>query len=143
MISQTEKKLNETDNSIKLKKVQIDQLTKDLENTILNEQIKLEKEKEKILEKLNENKKKAIRNFLTIKIIKEEIAKLALNKTNINSVVEIIKEFSRDPKFIENHQYFKDIIDEYERINSMIDESQNKNIIYEKYELNPDSIRKI
>ena len=118
-------------------------MTKVLEEVFKKEQEELEEEK-KILEKeLKEYKDNAIRHFLTIKIINEEIEKLTLNKSTVNSVYELIKQLSLNDKFIDNKRYFNGIIDEYQNIVKEIDQSNNKNGIYEKYGLDLDSIRKI
>ena len=88
-------------------------------------------------------KDKAIRQFLSIKIINEEIEKFYLNKSTINCVFELINQLSLNKKFIDNRKYFKEVIEEYQNIVKKIDQSNNKNEIYKKYGLDADSIRKI
>ena len=92
---------------------------------------------------LKKYKDKAIKHFLTIKIINEEIEKLTLNKSTINCVFELINQILLNKKFIDNRKYFKEVIEEYQNIVKKIDQSNNKNEIYKKYGLDADSIRKI
>ena len=92
---------------------------------------------------LKKYKDKAIKHFLTIKIINEEIEKFYLNKSTINCVFELINQILLNKKFIDNRKYFKEVIEEYQNIVKKIDQSNNKNEIYKKYGLDADSIRKI
>ena len=59
---------------------------------------------------MNEYKRDTLKQFLTIKILNEEIEKLILNKSTINSVSQLLNEFSLVHKFIDNREYFNDII---------------------------------
>ena len=134
-------------------------MTKVLEEVFKKEQEELEKEKKRLEKELKEYKDNAIRHFLTIKIINEEIEKLTLNKSTVNSVYELIKLLSLNDKFIDNKRYLNGIIKEYKEISDKIDDlkpkgnqstdkdkdsqSKKENIIYKKYGINAESIRKI
>ena len=144
IIKETEKKLNEKNKLIENKQKEMSKLTEVLEKNIKNEQKKLEDEKKKIERELKSYKHQAITQFLTIKIINEEVKKLTLNKDTINSVSELINEFSLDKQFIDNRQYFEEIIKEYEAVANEIDQSNEKaKEIYKRYDLDPEVIRKI
>ena len=142
-INEAKKNLDEKETIIKSKNKEATQMTKVLEEVFKKEQEKLEDEKKRLETELKKYKDNAIRHFLTIKIINEEIEKLTLNKSTVNSVYELIKQLSLNDKFIDNKRYFNGIIDEYQNIVKEIDQSNNKNGIYEKYGLDLDSIRKI
>ena len=141
-IDHVEQKMNEKNILIERWQKVISELNNVLEKNIKNEKKKLEDEKEKIEKKLKKNKLEVIKQFLTIRIIKEELKKLSLNKETINSVSELINEFSLDKKFIDNRQYFEEIIKDYERVSKEIEESNEKEV-YKRYDLDPESIRKI
>ena len=141
----------------------------DLEGTLKKEQNALEVDKENLEKNLNDYQKRAIEHFLRIKIINEEIQKLTLNKSTVNSVSELIKDLKHNEKFINKIDNFKGIITEYEKIDKEIEETKkqksnnnqsnkakdNKNTqedveqtkkinqIYMKYGVNADSVRKI
>ena len=143
-IEEAEKKLHEKDSLIQDKKNQINNLTNVLEGVYKSEQKRLEEEKESIEKELNRYKHNAIKQFLTIKIINEEIQKLTLNKATISSVTELINDLSFDKRFINNRQYFDEIIGEYEKVIKEIDETNgHPEKIYKRYDLDPESIRKI
>ena len=143
-IKEAQKKLNEKNKLIESKQKEISELTNVLEKNIKNEKKRLEDEKSKIENELKVYKQDALKQFLTIKIINEEVKKLTLNKDTINSVSELINEFSLDKQFIDNRQYFDEIIKEYENIITEIEQSNGKSgEIYRRYNLDPDSIRKI
>ena len=79
---------------------------------------------------------------MTIKIINDEIKNLTLNKDTINSVSELIDELSIDKRFINNRNYFEEIIQEYEKVNEEIEKSNgHPEIIYAKYNLNAEAIK--
>jgi len=143
-IKEAAKRLNEKNKLIEIKRNQISELTNVLEKNIKNEQKKLEDEKIEIEKELKNYKHEAIKKFLTIKIINEEVKKLTLNKDTINSVSELINEFSLDKQFIDNRQYFEEIMKEYEAIAKEIDQSNEKaKEVYKRYDLDPESIGKI
>ena len=142
-INEAKKNLDEKETIIKSKNEEATQMAQVLEEVFKKEQEKLEDEKKRLETELKKYKDNAIRHFLTIKIINEEIEKLTLNKSTVNSVYELIKQLSLNDKFIDNKRYFNGIIDEYQNIVKEIDQSNNKNGIYEKYGLDLDSIRKI
>ena len=142
-INQKENELNEKEKLIELKNTEVNNLTNFLENMIKNEKEKLEEAKSKIEKELKEFKEKAIKQFLTIKIINKKIEELTLNKSTINSVEALINGLSYDTKFVDNKQYFNGIFNEYEKISKEIDQSTNSKDIYGKYGLNVDSIGKI
>ena len=73
----------------------------------------------------------------------EEIEKLTLNKATINSVAELINDLSLDKRFINNRQYFDEILNEYDKVVKEIDSSNNKIDIYKRYDLNPEKIKKV
>ena len=118
-------------------------LKNDLEELYGKDKNKLKEERNKLEAELKKYKDNAIRHFLTIKIINEEIEKLTLNKSTINSVFELINQILLNKKFIDNRKYFNEVIEEYQNIVKKIDQSNNKNEIYKKYGLDADSIRKI
>ena len=142
-INEAKKNLDEKETIIKTKNEEATQMAQVLEEVFKKEQEKLEDEKKRLEKELKEYKDNAIRHFLTIKIINEEIEKLTLNKSTVNSVYELIKQLSLNDKFIDNKRYFNGIIDEYQNIVKEIDQSNNKNGIYKKYGLDLDLIRKI
>ena len=118
-------------------------LKNDLEELYGKDKNKLKEERNKLEAELKKYKDNAIRHFLTIKIINEEIEKLTLNKSTINSVFELINQLSLNKKFIDNRKYFNEVIEDYKNIVQKLNESNNKNEIYKKYGLDADSIRKI
>ena len=90
-------------------------------------------------------KENTIKQFLIIKLINEKIEKLTLNNSTINSVKDLINDFSLNNKFIEDRQYFNEIINEYEDI---VEEIGNKSPlesinIYKRYGLTEEYIKKI
>ena len=141
-IEESRKKLIEKDLFIQRKNQQLSDLTNALENVYKKEQKRLQEEKEKIQKKLDVYKYNAIKQFLTIKIINEEIQKLTLNKDRTYSVIEIMDDLSLDKKFINSRQYFDEIVNEYEKIVKEIDNSKNPNQIYKRYDLNQEAIIK-
>ena len=92
---------------------------------------------------LKTHKDNAIKHFLTIKIINEEIEKLTLNKSTINSVLDLMDQITLNKKFIDNRKYFTEIIEDYKKIIQELAQSNNKNDIYKKYGIDADSIRKL
>ena len=141
---ETETELQIKNSLIEEKKKAINNLTNLLENGYKKEKKKLEDEKINIEKELTIYKNDTIKQFLTIKIINDEVKNLTLNKDTINEVKELIDDLSKDKRFIDNREYFKDIIKEYEKIIKEIDESKgNANKIYERYNLDPELITKI
>ena len=140
-IDETKKKLNDKESMIKSKNEEVDKMTKALEEVYLTEQKKLQKEKEILEKDLKEFKDNAIRHFLTIKIINEEIEKLTLNKSTVNSVSELIEQLSLNRKYIDNRKCFNEIREEYQKIDNEINQSNNQNEIYKKYNIDAESIR--
>ena len=142
-INETKKKLNDKEAIIKSKNEEANRMTKALEEIYMQDQKNLQAEKETLEKELKKNKDNAIRHLLIIKIINEEIEKLTLNKSTINSVFELINQLSLNKKFIDNRKYFNEVIEDYKNIVQKLNESNNKNEIYKKYGLDADSIRKI
>ena len=118
-------------------------MTNALEEVYIKEQKRLQEEKKTLEKKLKEFKDNAIRHFLTIKIINEEIEKLTLNKSTINSVLDLMDQITLNKKFIDNRKYFTEIIEDYKKIIQELAQSNNKNDIYKKYGIDADSIRKL
>ena len=117
-------------------------LTNVLDGVCKNEKIRLEEKKGEIEKELEKCKKNAIKEFLTIKLINEEIKNLALNKDTINSVTELINELSLDSNFIKDKEMFDEVIEEYKKVIKEIDESNgHPEEIYRRYDLNPDSFK--
>ena len=143
-IKQAQKKLDDKDLLIKVKKEQMSNLTNILDSVYKNDRKRLEEEKKKIEKDLYDYKRDAIKQFLTIKIINEEISKLTLNKSTINSVTELITDLSTDKRFIKNIQYFDEIIKEYENVVKEIDNSKgHEDDIYKRYIIDPKLIRNL
>ena len=141
-IIEAEQKLKEKDSLIENKRQEIANLTNVLEDVFKNDQKKLENEKETIAKELNSFKQDAIKQFLTIKIINDEIKNLTLNKDTINSISELINELSLDQRFINNRSYFDEIIQEYEKINEEIEKSNgHPETIYARYNLKLEEIK--
>ena len=127
---------------IKSKDEEVSLIRNSLEE-ILKDLNKLQREKEVLEKEYKQNKDNAIKQFLIIKIINEEIEKLTLNKSTINSVSELIEQLSLNAKYIDKRKYFFELKEEYYKIAKIIEQSNNKNEIYKKYGLEPDSIRKL
>ena len=65
-----------------------------------------------------------------------------MNKDTINSVSELINELSLDKRFINNRNYFDEIIEDYEKINKEIEKANgHPEVIYSKYDLNVEEIK--
>ena len=142
IIKDTEKELKEKNTLIENKKRLISDLTIKLEDVDKNDQKKLDEEKKEIAKKLNNFKHNAIKEFLKIKIINDEIKNLTLNKDTIYSVSELINELSLDKKFINNRNYFDEIFQDYEKINEQIEKTNgHPEAIYAKYDLNAEKIK--
>ena len=141
-INKKEEELNQKGKLIEEKNTEKNNLTSDLENIIKNEKKQLEEAKLKNEAELKKWKENAIKQFLTIKIINIKIEELTLNKSTINSVEQLVNDFSIDQKFIENKKYFTGLFNEYEIISREIDQSESPKDIYGKYGLNVDSIGK-
>ena len=142
-IDEIKKKLADKESIIKSKNEAVNQMTNALEEVYIKEQKRLQEEKKTLEKELKEFKDNAIRHFLTIKIINEEIEKLTLNKSTINSVSELIEQLSLNKKYIDNRKCFNEIREDYQKIDNEINQSNNQNDIYKKYGLDADSIRKI
>ena len=168
-IKNDESKMKETkidlDNKealIKSKNEEVNEMTKILEDIFIKDLDNLEKERKKLEEELKKYKDNAIRHFLIIKIINEEIEKLTLNKSTVNSVSKLIEQLKLNSNFIDNRSYFDEIINQYKDIDDEIEQAKklvsnnNQNInqandeqikkvndIYKRYEIDADSIRKI
>jgi len=160
-MDEVKQNLEEKEKIIKNKNEEVGQMTSILEQIFQKDKEKLE-EKEKVLqEELIKYKNNAIRQFLIIKIINEEIEKLTLNKSTVNNVFALIQELLKNEKFIDDRKYFYEVIEEYKKISNDIDiikkEEEKEgitdekkvellgqtNAIYLKYGVDSDSIRKI
>ena len=135
------KKLNDKEAIIKSKNEEANRMTKALEEIYMQDQKNLQAEKETLEKELKKNKDNAIRHLLIIKIINEEIEKLTLNKSTIISVSELIEQLSLNRKYIDNRKCFNEIREEYQKIDNEINQSNNQNEIYKKYNIDAESIR--
>ena len=141
LIDDAKKMLTYKDALINAKNAQVTIMTNYLEEIYIEDQ-KIKNEREILEKDLKNCKDNAIKNFLIIKIINEEIEKLTLNKSTIISVLELIDQLLLNKKYIDDRKQFKEIIEEYKNIEKNIDSSNNKNDIYKKYGIDADSIRK-
>jgi hypothetical protein len=160
-MNKVKQNLEEKETIINNKNKEIDQMIKTLEQIFQKEKEQLE-EKEKALQKeLEKYKNNAIRQFLIIRIINEEIEKLTLNKSTVNNVLKLIEQLLLNEKFINEKKCFDEVIQKYETISNKIDllkkEGEEKGItdekkvellkqeneIYKKYGIDSNSIRKI
>ena len=139
LIDEAKKMLIDKDVLINVKNDQVTIMTNYLEEIYIEHQ-KIKNEREILEKDLKNCKDKAIKNFLIIKIINEEIEKLTLNKSTIISVLELIDQLLLNKKYIDDRKQFKEIIEEYKNIEKNIDSSNNKNDIYKKYGIDADSI---
>ena len=139
-IQEIEVKVKDIDLLINNKEQNMKELTKLINEKIEKEINDLKNTKINIVNALNELKLSIIKQFLTMKIIFDEINKITLNKMYEYTVIECLEDLWRDRKLIDERQYILEVYNELKEILGKLIDEKNINDIIKIYQINRDDI---
>ena len=116
------------------------ELTKLINEKIEKEINDLKNTKINIVNALNELKLSIIKQFLTMKIIFDEINKITLNKMYEYTVIECLEDLWRNRKLIDERQYILEVYNELKEILGKLIDEKNINDILKIYQINRNDI---